>query len=485
MTISPKPPSASPAEIDAALALRLRDADLIPQDGIDRALARAQAQGTTLDRALLEQGQLEEDVLLTHLCDLTGLAFCADPFAEGLVADPAAVAHLSPGYLSAKAAVPVLGEDGAPRRVLLAAPRDMDLREELSFHLGGPIHVIGATARSVRLMLSQVDAAEPARTDRVPDAATATAPEIDGPVIRFVASKLADAVALGASDLHFEVTARDLVVRLRVNGILTPQPVDRALSPEAVLARLKVMANANVTERRMPQDARLTATIAGRRIDFRFSSIPTQTGESVVLRVLDPRALRLGWDRLGFDADMVARIIRIIEQPSGLFLVTGPTGSGKSTTLYTALSHLNRPGVKIVTVEDPVEYNLSGVQQVQVQEAVGLTFARVLRAILRHDPNVILVGEIRDQETAEIACRAAQVGRMVLSTLHANTPAGAATRLTDLGVPAFIVRDVLRGVLGQELVIHGCPSCGGTGCQTCGFTGTAPRTLAADLLDLT
>jgi general secretion pathway protein E len=483
MTISAGPLT----DLNAALTSRLRDLDVVPHDVLDRALDRALALGTTLDRALLDQGQLEEDVLLSHVCALTDLSFCADPHAEGLMADPVALAHLSVAYFSAKAAVPVLGHAGAPRRVLLATPLDRDLRDELAFHLGGPIVVIGATARSVRLMLSRFEAASdaPARRGPAQDPAPQSTPDIDGPVIRFVASKLADAVALGASDLHFEATAQDLVVRLRIHGILTPQPVDHGLSPEAVLARLKVMANANVTERRMPQDARLTANIAGRPIDFRFSSIPTQGGESIVMRVLDPRALQVGWDRLGFEPEMVARIKRIVEQPSGLFLVTGPTGSGKSTTLYTALSHLNKPGLKLVTVEDPVEYNLSGVQQVQVQDAVGLTFARVLRAILRHDPNVILVGEIRDQETAEIACRAAQVGRMVLSTLHTNAPGGAVTRLTDLGVPAFIVRDVLRGVLGQELVIRACSVCGGSGCQPCGFTGTAPRKLRAELLDLT
>ncbi|MBU2359740.1 MAG: Flp pilus assembly complex ATPase component TadA, partial [Alphaproteobacteria bacterium] len=351
------------AEVNAALARRLRETDAVSQEKLDRALDRAQGQGTTLDRALLEQGQLEEDVLLSHVCALTGLSFCADPVADGLMADPAAVARLSPGYLSAKAAVPVLGFEDAGCTVLMATPLDTDLRAELAFHLGQPIVAIAATARSVRLMLSRVDAPEDvsAKPAAAPSATPQTGPDIDGPVIRFVASKLADAVALGASDLHFEATASDLVVRLRVNGILTAQPVDRSLSPDAVLARLKVMANANVTERRMPQDARMTANIAGRPIDFRFSSIPTRTGESIVLRVLDPRALRLGWDRLGFDEAMVKRIQRIVERPSGLFLVTGPTGSGKSTTLYTALSHLNRTGVKIITVEDPVEYNLPGI----------------------------------------------------------------------------------------------------------------------------
>ena len=476
MTIS----ATSPGDIDAALLRRLRDAGAVTPETLDRAGAEAAARGLPLDRVLLDRGHLEEEALLRHLCAVAELAFCADPLGEGLEVDPDAVAHLSPGYLSAKAAVPLLETAPGPRRVLLAHPCDADLRAELAFHLGGPVVPVGATARSVRLMLARAGAPAAAEADPAPDAGPA-APDIDGPVIRFVAAKLADAVALGASDLHFEAGPRELVVRLRVNGVLAPQPVDPGLSPEAVLARLKVMAHANVTERRLPQDARLTATVAGRAIDFRFSSIPTQGGESVVLRVLDPRALRLGWDRLGFDPDTVTRIKRIVEQPSGLFLVTGPTGSGKSTTLYTALSHLNRPGVKIVTVEDPVEYNLPGVAQVQVQEAIGLSFARVLRAILRHDPNVILVGEIRDQETAEIACRAAQVGRMVLSTLHTNSAQGAVTRLTDLGVPAFIVRDVL----GQELVVNSCPACAGRGCQTCGFTGTAPRTLKADLLDLT
>jgi general secretion pathway protein E len=207
----------------------------------------------------------------------------------------------------------------------------------------------------------------------------------------------------------------------------------------------------NISERRLPQDGRIAQVISGRLIDFRVSSIPTQFGESIVCRILDPKSLQRGWKDLGFAQDVSNWIVEKIEQPSGLFLVTGPTGSGKTTTLYTALSHLNAPERKIITVEDPIEYSLPGIEQIQVHEEIGLTFARALRSILRQDPNVIMIGEIRDEETAAMACRAAMVGRMVLSTLHTNSAEGAYNRLMDLGVPRYLIDDVLHGVLAQEL----------------------------------
>ena len=277
--------------------------------------------------------------------------------------------------------------------------------------------------------------------------------EADGPVIRFVSEVFDEAVSSGASDIHFEAQEGGLRIRLRKQGILKIHPIDRSLNTTSVLARVKVMASMNVSERRLPQDGRITSNIAGRKVDFRISSVPTSFGESIVARVLDPKALRLGWEKLGFNSETAKKITDIIEQPSGLFLVTGPTGSGKTTTLYTALAHLNQEGRKIITVEDPIEYNLPGLEQVQVHDEIGMTFARALRSFLRQDPNIIMIGEIRDEETAEIACRAALVGRMVLSTLHTNSPEGAETRLMDLGVPQYIVKDVLRGVLGQRLEV--------------------------------
>lgn len=374
-------------------------------------------------------------------------------------------------------------------RVATNDPANTSLLEEIAFHIDRNVVAVGAPTADIRRLLSELEPKEGPTTEGTHDAQiqrdadALRRAETDGPVIRFVQEQLTDAVLQGASDVHVECTEDGFAVRFRLNGVLVPQRVDHSLDAASVIARLKVMAGVNVAERRLPQDGRLETNIAGRKVDFRFSSLPTHFGESIVARVLDPKALRLGWDRLGFDAAIVERIKAILERPSGLFLVTGPTGSGKTTTLYTAVAHLNQPKRKIVTVEDPVEYNLRGVQQVQVQEEIGLSFARVLRGVLRHDPNVILIGEIRDAETAEIAVRAAQVGRLVLSTLHTNSAGGALNRLVDLGVPEFLVRDVLRGVLGQELVLTPCASCGGVGCQVCGGTGVGSRQLRAELLE--
>ena len=462
----------SPFDADLARLLAARpgySADL------DRAQSMARAEGLPLHRLLIDRGLAEEETVLPALAAAMNLPYVTDPWSAGAV-DAAAVARLTPAFLRSRAAVPLVADTG-PQPVLLADPADTALLSELAFHLDRPVAPRVATLRTLRALLSESpsDAAETAEA-RPPEASD------DGPVIRFVAETLAEAVASGASDIHVESLPSGLAVRMRVNGLLVPMNTDPAIPTPSVFARLKVMARANVAERRLPQDARFSSTFSGRRIDFRLSSLPTQHGESIVLRILDPQSLRLGWDKLGFAPDMVARITACIERPSGLFLVTGPTGSGKTTTLYTALAHLYSPRRKIVTVEDPVEYSLPGVQQVQVQEEIGLTFARILRSILRHDPNVIMVGEIRDPETAEIACRAAQVGRLVLSTLHTRDARGARTRLVDLGVPDYIVGDVLRGVLAQSLALTDCPDCGGAGCRTCAFTGTSARRLEADLV---
>lgn len=475
-------PGSEPARATLSLEDRFRALPGIDLAALDRGIAVAARAGERLDRVLLRLGLLDEKLILQTLC-----AHLSVPFLDtsNLPVDRDVLAALSPAYCAAQRIVPLLDEVPVPL-LAMADPGDQRLRDEIAFHLDRPISVAGATTAMVRQMLaSATDARDDVRTKeaqaaRDSDALRAT--EADGPVIRFVNEKLTDAVLQGASDVHVECTEAGLDIRYRVNGILVPQTVDPAISVPGVIARLKVLAGVNVAERRLPQDGRFTVMIAGRTIDFRFSSLPTQWGESIVARVLDPKALRLGWDALGFPGDIVARVRAAVERPSGLFLVTGPTGSGKTTTLYTALAHLNTPARKIVTVEDPVEYNLPGVQQVQVNEAIGLTFARVLRGILRHDPNVILIGEIRDEETAAIAVRAAQVGRMVLSTLHTASAAGAVTRLVDLGVPEFLVRDVLRGVLGQELVPVACPSCGGAGCGGCGGTGVAGRRVVGEMV---
>lgn len=478
------PDGIASASFSERLLGRISDMQLLDGRALARARALADQEGSAVDRALLRLGLMEESALLPLVCELLGAALLEHEDRP----DAEIARALSLPYLSARLIVPLVG-DGTVVRLATNDPANMGLLEEVAFHVDRKVVAVGATTAEVRRLLADLEprdrqVQEQGHDTQIErDVEALRRAETDGPVIRFVQEKLTDAVLQCASDIHVESTEDGYAVRFRLNGVLVPQRVDHALDAASVIARLKVMAGVNVAERRLPQDGRLETNIAGRKVDFRFSSLPTHFGESIVARVLDPKALRLGWDRLGFDAPIVERIKAILERPSGLFLVTGPTGSGKTTTLYTAVAHLNQPNRKIVTVEDPVEYNLRGVQQVQVHEEIGLTFARILRGVLRHDPNVILIGEIRDAETAEIAVRAAQVGRLVLSTLHTNSAGGALNRLVDLGVPEFLVRDVLRGVLGQELVLTPCPSCGGAGCQVCGGTGVGSRQLRAELLE--
>lgn len=467
------------------LAALLLTGGVIDPGALGRAMAVARQEQGRLDRIILRLGLMEEAELLPVVCDLHGISMVPEIGAE---ADATLADRLGHAYIAARLVVPLAGT-GPAVPVAAVDPLDQSLMDELAFHLERPVVAYGATTAVIRKLLAKLD--DPKATEageRVRqverDVETLRRSDAEGPVIRFVQEKLADAVLQGASDFHLEASDDSYTLRFRISGVLVPQRVDRSLDPATVVARLKVMAGVNVAERRLPQDGRLETLIAGRKIDFRFSSLPTHDGESIVARVLDPKSLRLGWEKLGFDDGIVARVKAILDRPNGLFLVTGPTGSGKTTTLYTAISHLNSPRRKIVTVEDPVEYNILGVQQVQVHDEIGLSFARVLRGVLRHDPNVILVGEIRDPETAEIAVRAAQVGRLVLSTLHTNSAAGAMPRLVDLGVPDYLVRDVLRGVLGQELMLTPCPACGGRGCEPCEGTGVSGRKLRAELLEL-
>ncbi len=463
-----------------AILSTLQSENLAEPADLARALHLADEEKIRIERVILRLGLVDEANLVRAVCGTMETAYSDDLSAWQLDRD--LVADLGLPYLASKVIAPVVDATARPS-LILADIGDFALRQELIFHLGHEAEFVGGSSALVRSLLAMASdgAKEQGAARLARDQALLRATDADGPAIRYVQTKLTDAVLAGASDIHFESNEHGIGIRVRINGILTEQKIDHAIPAASVIARLKILAEVNVAEKRLPQDGRFTTMIAGRAVDFRFSSLPTHWGESIVCRVLDPRALRLGWKELGFPEAISAKIRDIIERPSGLFLVTGPTGSGKTTTLYTALAHLNTVGRKIVTVEDPVEYNIPGVQQVQVHDAVGLSFARVLRGILRHDPNVILVGEIRDEETAEIACRAAQVGRMVLSTLHTSSADGAITRLIDLGVPEFIVRDVLKGVLAQSLEPVVCPTCTGKGCSTCSSTGFSGRKITTDL----
>ena len=280
-----------------------------------------------------------------------------------------------------------------------------------------------------------------------------------GPIVKYVQTLISDAVNIGSSDIHLEPLEKRFRIRLRVDGVL--QEVDnppKRLQP-AIVSRLKIQSGISIAEKRIPQDGRIQTSVGGKPIDLRVSTVPTNFGESIVMRILDKESLSIGLPQLGFFSDDQALFERMINMPDGIFLVTGPTGSGKSTTLYSALNVINKPDRKIITVEDPVEYQLKGINQVQVQREVGMTFSAALRSMLRQAPNIIMVGEIRDGETAEIAVNASLTGHMVFSTLHTNDAPSAVSRLVDIGLKPYLVSASLRGALAQRLVRRICDNC--------------------------
>ena len=293
----------------------------------------------------------------------------------------------------------------------------------------------------------------------MPTGSQAEIAEEEAPIIRYVHMVISEALKRRASDIHMEPLEKRFRVRYRIDGVLheVENPPKR-LQP-SIISRIKLMSNVSISEKRVPLDGRINIKVGAKVIDLRVSTLPTAFGESIVMRILDKEALSLGLPELGFFSDDQATFERIIAMPDGVFLVTGPTGSGKSTTLYTALNCINQPDRKIITVEDPVEYEMSGVNQVQVRREVGMTFSVALRSMLRQAPNIILVGEIRDMETAEIAINAALTGHMVFSTLHTNDAPSAISRLVDIGIKPFLVAAALRAVLAQRLVRRNCPNC--------------------------
>jgi general secretion pathway protein E len=281
----------------------------------------------------------------------------------------------------------------------------------------------------------------------------------EAPVIRLVNLVMQRAVESRASDIHVEPFEGRLKIRFRIDGVLKEVEAPPAHSAAAVISRIKIMAKLNIAERRLPQDGRIGLRVQGKELDLRVSTVPTLFGESVVIRLLDKESVKFDFGALGFDGSPLERMLEILDMPHGIVLVTGPTGSGKSTTLYTALHRLNTPERKIITVEDPVEYQLEGINQIQVKPQIDLTFANALRAIVRQDPDVIMVGEMRDLETARIAVQSALTGHLVLSTLHTNDAAGGVARLLDMGVEDYLITSTVNGIVAQRLVRRLCSHC--------------------------
>ena len=281
----------------------------------------------------------------------------------------------------------------------------------------------------------------------------------EAPVIRLVSLLITNALEMRASDIHVEPFENRLHVRYRIDGVLHDVESPPKRLSAAVISRIKIMANLDIAERRLPQDGRIRLRVQGKEIDLRVSTVPTMHGESVVMRILDKGGVALDFDRLGFESDTLKRFLEALMQPHGILLVTGPTGSGKTTTLYTALDRLNQPDVKILTVEDPVEYQMAGINQIQVKPQIDLTFANALRSIVRQDPDVIMIGEIRDLETAQIAVQSALTGHLVLSTVHTNDAPSTVNRLLDMGVEDYLLTSTIVGILAQRLVRTLCPHC--------------------------
>jgi len=459
---------------DQAIFELLAGRGLVPAAALQDVQAAGAGSGKSLARLTVELGLLDRPVLLQAVA---GLLHCEYRPVLPLALPPAAAAQVG-GVLARSYGVAPLNDDAHSLLLAAADPFDPHLVNDLTFALGCEVRIAVADPDEVHALIRRHYGEEEVSLDAALGAlqapasvASATAglsePDIEQlaglpPIIRFVNVVLAQAVRDRASDIHFEPFEREFRIRYRIDGaLLDMAPPPRSLA-QPIISRLKVLANLNIAERRLPQDGRIRLALAGRPVDLRVSTLPTQFGESVVLRVLDQASVRLELVQLGLPASVRGGVEEIIRRPNGIFLVTGPTGSGKTTTLYSCLQLLNTPEAKLLTVEDPVEYEIDGVMQVPVNLAAGLTFAGALRAFLRQDPDIVMIGEIRDLETAQIGIQAALTGHLVLSTLHTNDAPSAITRLLDMGLEPFLLASTVEAVLAQRLLRRICPACRAT-----------------------
>ena len=450
------------------VGLALKEQNLLDEFAIRRA-RRAQAQsGERFDLVLSRLGLVSDAALASILSKILNVPLMgmADVPNAALFAD-----ELQVSFLKTNKLLP-LADTGEAIVLAAADPFNKDAIAALGYLLDRPMTLRLAPAGDIERHVERLYGRKAQR-----EPAAALAPDIQGddsgsedvrrledmaseaPVIKLVQNLVARAVEMQASDIHIEPREDSVRVRNRIDGVLHNVET-LPLSVRAALAsRIKIMAQLNIAERRLPQDGRAKVTVRGHDIDLRVSTMPTIHGESVVLRILDRESVNLAFPALGFAGDGLAKFERLLQEPNGIILVTGPTGSGKTTTLYTALNTLNDNARKLFTVEDPIEYQLTGINQIQVNPKIGLTFATALRSILRQDPDIIMVGEIRDLETAEMAIRASLTGHLVLSTVHTNSAAATVTRLLDMGVEDYLLASCLKGVLAQRLVRKLCTAC--------------------------
>jgi type IV pilus assembly protein PilB len=444
---------------------------LVSRDQLEEARHLAESTGIRLHDALVKLGYATQEDVMKALAEQFGMEYV--DLSE--VRIPAAVVQLIPESVARENIVMPLAQEDGRLKVIMSDPLDYETVDKLRFILNRDIEIALAPRDQILEAINRhygqtetesVDSLLQEFTDTAIDftetevvSPAAAALEVDAPIVRLVNLLIEEAVRLRASDIHIEPFADRIRIRYRIDGVLVERdsPPRRLLGP--LISRIKIMASMDIAEKRRPQDGRIKTNVNGKDIDLRISVLPSIHGQAVVMRILDKSNIMMGIRELGFMEDDYRRFLAIIKRPNGIFLVTGPTGSGKTTTLYAALNELNRPDRKIITAEDPVEYYLPGVNQVEVKAQIGLTFARIIRAMLRQSPNIILVGEIRDRETAEMAIQAALTGHLVFSTLHTNDAPGAITRLIDLGVQPFLVAASVMAIMAQRLVRRVCTKC--------------------------
>lgn len=434
------------------------------------AIKTAQLKNRKLGELLLEMGLINEDQLTEAIAKQHDM-----PYVDlDKIQIPSDTLKLIPKELMQKYNVLPLGENNGRLQVLITDPMDLDMMDTLRFRLSRELEYALGSPSKIRAYVQR-------KTDEVRSSIDQTAHELEeaghmieaevkraeargeqddeGPVIRLVNLIIDEAVKMKASDIHIEPMANRVRVRYRLDGNCMERDNIPKNMQAPLIARFKILSGMDMAERRLPQDGRIKRTIDGNDVDFRVSALPGYHGESVVLRILDPGSTNRGIQSLGFGSEDYAKFQQMIKRPNGMFLVTGPTGSGKTTTLYSALQELNRPDKKIITAEDPVEYNFAGINQCQVNAEIGLTFEKILRSMLRQSPNIILIGEIRDGVVADIAIQAALTGHLVFSTLHTNDAPSAITRLIDMGVKPFLVASSIHAIMAQRLVRVICKEC--------------------------
>jgi type IV pilus assembly protein PilB len=456
------------------LGQMLVNANLVSEDQLKRALATQQKDGGRLGSNLVKMGFIDEDKLISFLSKQYGIPSVN---LQELEIDPG-VCKLIPSDVVQKYQIMPINRTGATITIAMVDPSNVFALDDVKFMTGYNVEPVVASEAAIKAAVNKYyDSADAIQDvmatlkegDENVDLVMAEEEEVnlgelkqaveDAPVVKLVNLILTDAIAKGASDIHIEPYEKNFRVRYRIDGVLyeTMQPPMRLRA--ALTSRIKIMSELDISERRLPQDGRIKLKMKGKEVDLRVSTLPTLFGEKIVMRILDKGNLQLDLTKLGFEEKAGKDFMKAINSPYGMCLVTGPTGSGKSTTLYSALSNVNKIDVNIMTAEDPVEYNLMGINQVQMKDEIGLNFAASLRSFLRQDPDVIMVGEIRDYETAEIAVKAALTGHLVLSTLHTNDAPGTVNRLLNMGIEPFLVASSCLLILAQRLARKVCQNC--------------------------